>query len=77
VNKRQKRKWESAKRRRQEDCRHPIYYTGVDPTYYTGVDPMDVLRRILPEASSDVPSQLRCKPERLTFWQRVKMFFTG
>jgi hypothetical protein len=43
---------------------------------------MDVLRRILPQAQSDALSslrreQLRCKPERLTFWQRTKMFFTG
>ena len=74
MNKRQKRTWERAKRHRQEDRRRP--------THYTGVDSMDVLRRILPQAQSDALSslrreQLRCKPERLTFWQRTKMFFTG
>lgn len=79
MTKRQKRKWESAKRQRQEDRRSPIYYTGVDS--------MDVLRRILPEGrvadplrpatQSDALSQLRREPERLTFWQRTKMFFTG
>lgn len=69
MNKQQKRKWESAKRRQQEDRRKP--------TYHTGVDSFAVLRDFLPEASSDVLSRLRREPERLTFWQRAKMFFTG